>query len=457
MASTQRPESGGSVARNEYLLLSAMMALSAVILAAAGRFDPQMTADTPGYLDLPGFPALLEHPRPPLYGWLVAPLSRDNYAPVPVVQVATYFAACWLLVVELRHFGLSARAGLSVGAALLFANALLTVANNIHPEFPAITCALLAFAATIRLAGPEPRWWGWVLVVAGAGGAYVLRPSFLPLVVALPALFLCLRAVRGDPLALARAAIIFVVSALPFAGIASLRAAMVGDPNITSFGGYVMSGMAILMLSDDVVARLPDDMKPFATELLAARRAGEESGRFIGIPLNASNVRSYPSVTLAYFDVMARTHDDMLRIAALTRRPGEGWVDFNRRLMRFSLAVVRAAPDRYAAWLVGATTRLFGRSVTTNLPAVLAILVVALAWPWRLLVNRQVSVTPDSRLDVPIMIICAILWLAASGVLTILIHAPANRFIETSSLLVAPALIYWAALLLRPQAPGARV
>jgi hypothetical protein len=442
------------VARREQLFLSAMMALSAVILAVAGRFDPEMTNDTSGYLALPDFAALLEHSRSPLYAWLVAPLSRDNYAPVPTVQTAAYFAACWLFVVELRRYGLSARASLSVGAALLLANALLTVANNIHPEFLAITCALLAFAATVHLTGPEPRWWGWVLVCVGTGCAYILRPSFLPLVGALPVLFLCLRALRGDALALARAAVIFAASVLPFAGIASLRAATVGDPNITSFGGYVLSGMAILMLSDDVVARLPDDAKPFAGEMLAARRAGEESGRFIGIPLNASNVRSYHSAALGYFDVLARTHDDMLRLAQSTRKPGESWVDFNRRLMRFSLLVIRAAPDRYAAWLVGATTRLFGRSVTTNLPAVLALLVVALAWPWRLLVHGQTGVTPDSRLDFPVMILCGILWLAASGVLTVLIHAPANRFIDTSCLLVAPTLIYWATLLLRP--PGAR-
>jgi hypothetical protein len=443
-----------AMSRREYLILSALTALSVVILAAAGRFAPEMTADTSGYLDPVG--PLLEHPRPPLYRWLVAPLSGGSYALVPAFQIATYFAACWLFVAALRRYGLSPRAALSVGAGLLFANALLIVANNVHPEFPAITCALLAVAATVHLVGPQPRWWGWVLVCAGSGFAYVLRPSFLPLIVALPALFVCLRALRGDPLAFRRAAVICAIAALPFAGIASLRAATVGDPNITSFGGYVMSGMAILMLSDDVVARLPEDVKPFATELLAARRAGEESGRFIGIPLNASNVRSYHSAALGYFDVLARTHDDMLRLAQSTQKPGESWVELNRRLMRFSLLVVRAAPDRYAAWLVGASTRLLGRSVTTNLPAVLALLVVALAWPWRVLVHGQAGVTPDSALDFPVMILCAILWLGASGVLTVLIHAPANRFIDTSSLLVAPALIYWAALLLKPKVVGAR-
>jgi hypothetical protein len=444
------------MSRLEYIILSGMTALSLVILAAAGRFAPQITPDTAGYLSIVGFPALLAQPRTPLYGWLVTALDlgRGGHVLVPAFQISSYVAACWLFVAQLRGYGLSRVASLSVGAALLCANAVLMMSNCIHPELPAITCALLAFAGTVHLTGPQPRWWGWLLVCVGAAGAYILRPSFLPLIVVLPVLFLSLQAVCGDPLGPVRAAAIFLVSACPFIGIASLRAAIVGDPNIVSFGGYVMSGMATLMLSDDVVARLPDDIKPFAAEVLAARRAGEDSGRMIGIPLNASKVRSYSSVALAYFDVLARTHDDMLTITEASRRPNESWVDLNRRLMRFSLAVLRAAPDRYAMWVIGASTRMVGRSVVTNLPAMLAILIVAVALPWRLFVNRQVGVTPASRLDVPIMIICAFLWLAAAGSLTVLIHAPATRFIETSSLLVAPALIYWAVLLLMSRFDG---
>src|SRR5262249_54222854 len=200
-------------------------------------------------------------------------------------------------------------------------------------------------------------------------------------------LYACLRALRGEPLRVARAAAILLVSAAPFVGIATLRAATVGDFNIVSFGGFAMSGLATLMLDDDVVARLPDDVKPYATQVLAARRAGEDSGRFIGIPRNSSEQRSYYSVALAYFDVLARTYDNMLYdVITPTRGATEPWIDFNRRLMRFSVAVVRAAPGRYAAWVVGATTRVVGHAIATNLPVMLAAIVVALAWPWRLLV-----------------------------------------------------------------------
>ena len=442
------------MSRTENRTLAALTALSLVVLLAAGRFTPQVMPDTAGYLDLVGYPAMLAQQRPPLYGWLVVTLDLfgRNHIAVPLFNIATYVAAVWLLVAQLRRYGLSAAAALSVGAALLFANALLIDAGWVHPELLSITCGLVAVAATVALAAEQPARWAWWTVGLGAAASYVLRPSFLPLVAALPALYLVLRALRGDALRVARAIAILLVTAAPFGAIASLRAATVGDFNIVSFGGFAMSGLATLMLDDTVVARLPDDVKPYAAQVLAARRAGEDSGRFIGIPRNSSEQRSYYSAALAYFDVLARTYDNMLYdVITPTRGGSEPWVDFNRRLMRFSLAVVRAAPDRYAAWVAGAATRMVGRAITTNLPAMLALIVIALAWPWRLLVTRQIGAAPRARLDVPVMAVLAVMWLLAAGLLTMLVIAPSTRYIETSSVLVAPLLIYWAVLLVRPR------
>ena len=431
-----------------------MTALSVAILIVAGRFVPQALPDTPGYLQIAGFPAMLAAPRTPLYGWLVAALDLGgtSHLAVPAFQMATYLAAVWLLVWRLRRYGLSAAAALSVGAALLLANSFLFDANWVHPELLSITCALVAVAATVRLADAPNCGWGWAGVCAGAALAYVLRPSFVLLVVALPALYAMLRALRGDPLRLARAAAIFAVTAAPFLGIATLRAATVGDFNIVSFGGYAMSGLATLILSDDTVARLPEDVRPFAVQVLAARRAGEDSGRLIGIPRNASNERSYYSAALAYFDVLARTHDDMIYdIITPTRRADESWVAFNRRLARFSLGVVRAAPARYAAWIVGGTTRVLGHAVVTNLPAALAVVALAVLWPWNVLMRGRSGASAVARLDVPVMTALAILWFVGAGILTVLMSSPSIRYIETSTVLVAPVLIYWAALLACPR------
>ncbi len=444
------------MSRFEIMTLSAMTALAVVVQAAGGHLAPHVMPDTASYLavNASGFPAILAQPRAPFYGWLVALLdfAGADHAAVPIFNIATYLAAVWLVAGQLRAFGLSAGAVLSVAAALLLANAFLIDANWVHPELLSITCALGAIAGTVRLAGAPPRRSGWPLVCLGAACAYVLRPSFVPLIVTLPALYLALRAVRGEAPRLARAAAIALVAAAPFGAIASLRAATVGDPNVVSFGGFAMSGLATLMLDDEVVVRLPDDVKPFAVQVLAARRSGEDSGRFIGIPRNSSDQRSFYSVALGYFDALARTYDDMLYVVITpTRAPGEPWMDFNRRLMRFSLAVVRAAPGRYAAWVAGAATRMLGRSIATNLPAALAIVVIAVAWPWRLFRSGQTGVRSLSRLDVPVMAVLAILWLIGAGLLTMLVIAPSARYIETSSVLVAPLLIYWAVLLVAPR------
>ena len=431
-------------------MLAVMTAVTVAILIVAGRFTPQDLPDTPGYLHLVGYPAFLAEPRTPLYGWIVAALALggSRHLAVPAFQIATYVAAVWFLVAQLRRFGLSAAAALSVGAALLIANAFLIDANWVHPELLSVTCGLVAVGATIELAHSQARRWTWWLVCVSAGVAYVLRPSFLLLVIALPALYAALRAIRGDPLRLTRAAAILVISIAPFVGIASLRAATVGDFNVVSFGGFAMSGLATLIVSDDTVARVPADVRPFAAHVLAARRAGEESGRLIGIPHNASDQRSFYSAALGYFDVLARTHDEgIYQVISPTRQPNESWVEFNRRLTRFDVAVVRASPGRYVAWIVGAATRVAGRSIVTNLPVGLAIVAIVLLWPWHLFMRGEVGVAARARLDVPVMAMLAVMWFVGAGVLTIMMSAPSIRYIETSDLLVAPLFIYWAALL----------
>lgn len=437
----------------EIWLLSGLTAASLVVLAATGAFVPIVTPDTASYFDLGDFPDFLARTRTPLYGWLMryATVGDRQYALVPVVQILTYLAAVWLLVAELKTFGLSGVAVLTAAAALLFANALFFAASLVHAEFLATACGLLGFAGVVRLAGPQPRRWAYVLILAGAGSAYVLRPSLLPLVIVLPLTFIFLRAIRGERAPLARAGAILGVTAIPLLAVSLLRSIVVGDPGLVSFGGFAMSGLAGLMLSDDVVARLPDDLRSLATQILAARRAREEAGEMIGIPLNSSGVRSYYSAALGYFDVLARTYDNVVYDVVLpTRQPGEPWVAFNRRLQRFSFAVVLAAPDRYAAWIVGAIGRLIGHAVTTNPVFVFAAGLAAVAWSWRTLCGRGRQPASAAPLDLPVLVVLAVAWLIGAGAMSVLVTFPALRYVETASLLLAAPALYGAVLAVAP-------
>ena len=441
------------MSRREIMWLLALTAVSLIVLALTGGFAPDIVPDTAGYLDIGSFSDALAQPRVPFYGPLIEVLDEGSgkFAIVPALQTAFFIIAIWVLVLELRGFGLSGLAALSVGAALLFSNSLLLVGRTIHPELPAIACALLAFAGTVRLAGPNTQGWAIALIFAGAGCSYLLRPSLLPLIFVLPIVYAALRALRGERPFTAWAGTILLAAALPFLVVASIRAIAVGDFNIVSFGGYQMSGMATLMLSEPVVARLPADQRALGASLLTARKAAEDSGRVIGVPLNSSNERSFVSAALAYFDVFARTYDRMMPLVREQRRPGESWVAFNRRLMGFSLAVVFAAPGRYAAWVVGASQRLLGHGVIANLPLMLAAIVFIVAGAIRLFVYRTAHIVALKPMDVPVMLLLAGAWLLAAGALTVLVTFPATRYIDTANLLLAPLAIYGAARMVAPR------
>lgn len=438
--------------KNEIKWLAMLTLASLALLSAIGGLRPEITPDTSGYFDLGTFPGNLAQPRLPLYAWLVEPLDFGGrtFTFVPAAQTAFYIVAVWIFLAELRRFGLSGIAVLSAGAALLFSNSLLLMGRCINPELPAVACALVAIAGVLRSARSGPDLPGALLIFAGAGFGYLLRPSLLPIIFMLPFSYAALRALRGEAPFTVWAGVITLLATLPFVTIAGVRTLTAGDFNIVSFGGYQMSGIAGLMLSDDVVARLPSEHRPFASAVLAAREAAEDSGRIIGVPRNSSGVRSFTSAALSYFDVFARTYDDVLILVRQQAKAQESWIEFDQRLMRFSLAVVGAAPQRYVAWIFGAFERLLGHALVANLPLVAAVIVMSIGWPARLLMRRAVNLQPVNRLDGPVLVGLASAWLMAAGVLSVTVTFPASRYADTANLLLAPVPIYFAFLMLAP-------
>src|SRR5262249_53279956 len=133
------------------------------------------------------------------------------------------------------------------------------------------------------------------------------------------------------------------------------------------FGGYQMSGLAAFMLTPDLVGRMPEIQRPFAEQVLERREQAEAAGRVPAASRNSAGERSFAATALGYFDIYARGYDDVLgHVIVPLLRPGESWVESNRRLMAFSLATVRADPVRYLAWVGGATARLTGHAIASN-------------------------------------------------------------------------------------------
>jgi hypothetical protein len=422
--------------------LTLLTVASVLTVGSFGGLSPWISSDTAGYFNLGSFSSSLAAPRTPVYGWLIdlLTLGTSSFAVVPSLHLSVFIGGVWLLAASLLRFGLSEIAVISLSGTLLFSNAVLLSTSWVHPELLAISCSLYAISFVFMLAcekaplGP----WPYLGVLIGAGLAYLMRPSFLPFAVLLPVLYVVLRGLDGR--AVSKASAIALASALPFICVSSVRAWVVKDFNIVSFGGFQMSGMAALMLDEDLVARLPAEMRPEATSILVAREQGEKSGDFIGIPLNSNGTRSFVSVALGYFDVLARTYDDVLHgIVRKTRKAEESWVEFNRRLMRFSTAVISRAPQKYLAWVVGATTRVVGRVIVTN--GAMAVSIVGLLLVWPLLVWSK-GVFEFSVLDLKVLLAMTIFWLLGTQGLTVLVTFPAGRYIDTSALFVAGPTMY---------------
>ena len=426
--------------------LGLMALASGLLLALLGQFSPAMTPDTAGYFDLGTFPGNLTSARTPVYGWVIGilTLGSSKYTFVPAIHFVIFLGSVWLLCRSLRKLGLSQTAVLSVAAGALFSNAILMLMNTVHPEFLAIACALYSVSGTIELATDDQVDKGWPLlaIFAGSGIAYLTRPSFLPLVLLLPILYALAAAARRTPVRLTTAVAIWICALVPFLSMTVVRGVAVGDWNIVSFGGFQMSGMATLMLDEDVVDKLPSAVRTDALALLKARTAAESSGEIIGVPKNSSGARSFTSAALGYFDVLARTHDEVLyRLNVNTKRPDETWIAFNNRMMRYSIAVVGAAPLKYVAWVMGAATRVVGRVVTQNVPMVIAVAGLLVVWPVTILSGRSWA-PQTATLDSQVLVLLALFWLACTQGLTVLVTFPANRYIDTSALLISPIAIY---------------
>ncbi|MBX9778436.1 MAG: hypothetical protein K2Y71_29025 [Xanthobacteraceae bacterium] len=432
--------------RRDWLIVFAPSAALMAILWGSGWTAPWINPDTAGYLRVAAYPAFYAEQRIPLYGWLVAALGGENGLSRAVwLQLVVHVGASALLYASIRRLGAGRAAAFALFLPALFSQSFLIFGRGISPESFAVSLTLIAMSATL-LAVPEGRRTS-CLLLAGITGAVacLLRPIMLPLVVMLPVLFALASRITGRRVAPRSAIALLLLLALPLSLYAADRARHTGDFKLVAFGGFTLAGMAGLMLSQDIVQKLPAAERELAMQVLSAREQAEAAGRVSRTPLNSKGERSFVSAAAGYFDIYARSYDDLLygEITKL-RSPGESWVAFDRRLQRLALATIALAPERYGAWIVGASSRLIGRMIVTNAPFVLAsmaLLVTLLLMLYRPESVRNLRGSTDTLLVVAVVLV----YVLIAAPLAVLITFPASRYIDTAAVLL-PALPLFGAI-----------
>ncbi len=437
------------------------MALVTLVALLTGRLAPQLVPDSADYLRPLLWPDCLTGNRTPFFGLFASLLggATSGYVLVPIANATALFVAILLLFNAVRQFGLSDTAALALTLPILISNPVLLFLGYVHPEITAIACVLAAMAAVIRLSGDAPpHWRHHALLALGAGTGYLLKPAFLFFVPMLPVLSLLLSRLHGTRSiahSLRQAALVFVLSALAFVGYAGVRASFVGEFNIVSFGGYASSGLSGLMLNPKTIDALPERHRPLARAILVQRDVLAARGDMLPIPYNSDKQRSFTSAALGYFDVLARSYDIVVsEIVVRQMQPGESWMAFNARLQDFLVAVIRANPEAYMAWIVGACTRVAGLITITNAAFMLTSFALGALFIFSIIRSRSVTVRvgqdelPPGR-DVAAIILIAGLYTLANWLPMVLVSFPARRYVDTAGLLFA-ALPFYALLRLWP-------
>ncbi len=390
---------------------------------------PWVSPDTAGWLAA----ADLAGPRFPLYAVLAHATAWIPRAALPWLQDGTFAAAGGVL---------------AAGLAPLLSCVMLLWGRAVLPDVLSAAAVLMALAATVDAGSGHCARRSIALAAAFGTGAYLLRPGLLPMIGALP-LLLWLDAPGLRRRATVAAALLTGLAA-PFAVIATLRLATLGDWNIVSFGGFQMSGIAALMLTPAAADRLPPAMQPAARDIITRRDALIAAGRALPLPLNSAGERSFASAALGYFDVLARTYDDVLYGAVRpTQRPGESWVAFNGRLQALSLATIRAQPVNDAAWVAGATGRLVGHMLVFNPAMDLAAVLLLTS------VLRRNRLQPGRPGELRTLAILSSVYTAGASALVVLTTFPAGRYIDGAGMMVAAVPLY-AGLRLLPGLPARR-
>ena len=432
-----------AVSRAEITVLILACIATAIFLYVIGGYEPWITTDTGSYLH-PGWPPeAWARARNPLFGWALAFVSKRDFTIVPPLQTLLYLLATALLYCALRTYGLSVRAAAAVTASLLISNLLLIWHNAVLPELAAATFAILALAHIFWLAAGRNFAWHAILLGVTLGLSYMLRPTLLPAILLFPALFAVLARLRGVNAVLAQSLLLLLASLTPFVVVSTLRWQSVGDFNIVSFGGFQMSGIAGLMLTDEIADRLPPDLAPLGHKIVLLRTQAEARGDVLPTPLNSEGERSFISAAIGYYDIYARTYDNLLYGEILHLGRGQSWVAFNRQLLRLSLATIFAAPSRYLAWVVGGTARSVGRLVVTNAPMMLTIIAIAILYPVALWKRASGLVRPLPHQDIAVLVCLTTAYVVAAGALPVLVSFPARRYLDTTALFL-PALGFYA-------------
>ena len=297
----------------------------------------------------------------PLVLKLVSVIS-PSLSILPMVQFTILAISIFAFYCALGRYGLSRWLALAISSTIFYSNYTFIFIPMVVTDILATSAVILAISMLIFVICKPCNFYWWFLYSIFLFFSYQTRPAYLFLLVLLPLLgimllFLRIRYKRIHfPFKKSRfITTLTITSILPFIFFCYLRFAALGFFGITSSDGWTIAGIAGQFLSEDMARKLPNDLRLYALNVLDERKG------FLDweLPGDTSN---FAVIERMYY----KTVWSLLYPVAEQMYKEKGDVAVKRKLLEFSMAIIRAKPVPYIIWIMKAFRVQFVRLIETN-------------------------------------------------------------------------------------------
>lgn len=430
------------------LWFSLMALLSLILHLGTGRFVAQSQPDSESYLsfDWSSVDTIFRGIRTPGYPiFLKLVVSFFGVAFIPFAHWLAMVASVYVWYRGLRQTGFQAYWAFWASAPLLFSSATWELGQSIASDSLGMVLCIAGCGFFLSAISNTARWWNWVLLGAVTLAAILVRPAYLFLLPLWPILaawvtFFVLRASREKRIH----RIIFagLASLVPFLGYCSLRAGLVGEFGLVSFGGYNLIGITGQFITYDDLVELE------GRELELAKRMIEKRDRVT----DYAPPESYATMVRLYNATVWTT-----AAPAAEELFGSDVETSNRTLKSLALKSLNVHRSEYFSWLLNngkSMVEQLLRGTLVDCGSRLALFAVAIVVFAQAFVPRPVEhwvarITSGS--DRPLLspsVQWLLLWwislgiIAAKGLLVILVEPALGRYVAAVGCLI-PALVGW--------------
>ena len=384
----------------------------------------------------PGYPAFLK-----FAGWLSPNLQ--GLAALHAIVLGLSVVIFWI---GLQCHGFTPWSALAVSAPLFLVGHFQRHVATVLADFLGAALVIAAMGAMLIALSRPRRVTVWLGLGAAVFAVCLVRPAYLFLVLLVPLLGPLLLLVKpgrqGWGTLLRTGAFLFLACVVPLSAFAAVRWATVGHFGLVSFGGMNSIGIALEMLDEDGVGRLPPPLRPFAFALVHERERWE-GDRVI-------TARAVDTRLLSY-------NRNVWRVAApvAAKFDGDDLVRINRRCNQTSVATFAAGRSLYFRWLAASWPRAVNQGFSITLEHTpflkLSVLILGLYVVTFVLakrtpggVERANVIRRRNAAEMSVAILIAGAVLLAQTLLTVLVEPPLERYASPAAIFL-PAIFYLAA------------